>query len=100
VNNRVALSNKIFTYLLAGIPVLASDTTAQSELAEETAGAVFVYPQGDAQTLADQMDELMISQRRLTSARQAAWQYGQQKFNWDTEQRLFLKMIASVLSPS
>lgn len=36
-NHEICLSNKIFTYLLAGIPVLLSDTPAQRNLAAEWA---------------------------------------------------------------
>src|SRR5690606_9969032 len=89
LNNRLALSNKLFTYLLAGIPTLVSDTTAQAEIAAEMSGAVFVYPQRDAQALAATMDDLLLSPPMLAQAREAAWQYAQQRFNWDLEQHGF-----------
>src|SRR5205823_6608835 len=38
-NHAIALSNKIFIYLLAGIPILLSDTPAQRELARELGSA-------------------------------------------------------------
>jgi glycosyltransferase involved in cell wall biosynthesis len=96
-NNKLALSNKLFTYLLAGLPTLASATTAQSELAADIPDAVFVYPQRDTQALAKMMDELLLSPHKLTVARQLAWQLGHQKFNWDLEKSTFLKLIESAL---
>lgn len=98
-NNRLALSNKLFTYLLAGLPTLASATTAQSELAADIPDAVFVCPQQDTQALANMMDELLLSPRRLASARQAAWQWGYKKFNWDLEKYTFLKLIKFAFDP-
>jgi glycosyltransferase involved in cell wall biosynthesis len=94
-NNALALSNKLFTYMLAGIPTLASATTAQAEFATGMAGVVFVYPQQDTQSFATKMDELLLFPHALENARQAAWQWGQQHYNWDLEQRRFLHVIES-----
>ncbi len=97
VNRDICLSNKLFTYLLAGLPVLASATAAQSELAADLPDAVFAYPQQDACVLAEKMDELLLSPFRLASARRAAWQRGHRQFNWDLEKCTFLKVIESAL---
>jgi glycosyltransferase involved in cell wall biosynthesis len=96
-NRDICLTNKIFTYLLAGIPVLATDTSAQSEIAMAATGAVFVYRQRDALALAARLDELLTSQHALATARNAAWRWGRQRFNWDTEQRTFLEVVESAL---
>jgi len=97
VNHDICLSNKLFTYLLAGLPVLASATAAQSELAADLPDAVFAYPQQDACVLAEKMDELLLSPFRLASARRAAWQRGHRQFNWELEKCTFLKVIESAL---
>lgn len=97
-NNMLALSNKLFTYMLAGIPTIASATTAQSEIAADMPDAVLVYPQQDANALAARMDELLLSPNALANARQTAGQLGQGRFNWDTEQTTFLKAVESALA--
>ncbi len=97
VNRDICLTNKLFTYLLAGLPTLASATAAQYELAADLPDAVFVYPQQDARVLAEKMDELLLSPFRLASARRAAWQRGHRQFNWDLEKCTFLKLIESAL---
>ena len=98
VNRDICLTNKLFTYLLAGLPTLASATTAQSELAADMADAVFVYPQQDARVLAEKMDELLLSPFRLASARRAAWQLGQERFNWDSDQAILLRVVDATLA--
>lgn len=97
-NRDICLTNKIFTYLLAGVPVLATDTSAQSEMAMAVPDAVFVYAQKDARGLAGKIDELLLSLRRLSIARQAAWTSGQANFNWDLEQIQFVKLVESVVT--
>lgn len=94
-NNGLALSNKLFTYLLAGVPALASDTSAQAASAAEMPEAVLVYPQQNAKALAARMDELLTSTDTLHKARTAAWQAGHLRFNWDIEQRTFLQAVES-----
>ncbi len=96
-NNRIALSNKLFTFLLAGVPILASATTAQADIASAMPGALFLYPQHDAQALARHIDDLCQSPERLARARQAAWQLGQTRFNWDMESARFLEVVQRCL---
>jgi glycosyltransferase involved in cell wall biosynthesis len=97
-NSRLALSNKIFTYLLAGVPSIASATTAQAELALEAPGAVFLYPPGDAEALAALLDGILESPARLAESRTRAWDLGQNRFNWDQEQHAFLEIVNQALS--
>lgn len=96
VNNRLALSNKLFTFLLAGVPTLASATPAQAQLAGDASGAVFMYPQQASEKLSEQIDCLLGSPENLAAARLSAWQLGQHSYNWDSEQRVFLRLVDTV----
>jgi len=96
LNRDICLTNKLFTYLLAGIPTLASDTTAQAEIAAEMPEAVLVYRQNNPQALAKKMDDLLLTSNRLSTARKTAWRMGQARYNWETEQHDFVKMIETL----
>lgn len=98
-NNLLACSNKIFTYLLAGLPTLASATPAQAEFAEQAQGAVFLYPPDDSQALAAALDVLLEDPATLASARLRAWSLGQQQFNWDIESQAWLSRVGAVINP-
>ena len=39
-NRNISLTNKLFTYLLAGVPILASDIDAHTQLASELGEAM------------------------------------------------------------
>lgn len=92
-NSRLVWSNKIFTYLLAGLPSLASATPGQAALAEACEGAVFLHPPGDIEALASNIAALLGDAARLAAARKRAWELGQERFNWDRERRNFLAVV-------
>lgn len=96
-NRRVALTNKLFTYLLAGLPIVMSETPGQSQIASEFGEAARLYPSDDPMTLAARLDEMLLHPDALASARTASWRLGQARFNWDNEQAKLLDCVAAVL---
>ncbi|MGH8499615.1 MAG: glycosyltransferase, partial [Methylococcales bacterium] len=97
-NNRLACSNKIFTYLLAGVPTLASSTPAQAELAGMATNAVWLYPPEDSHALAAKIDHLLGDSQKMANARTVAWDLGQQHFNWEVECKTWLKQVEKLLA--
>jgi glycosyltransferase involved in cell wall biosynthesis len=96
-NNRRALGNKIFTYLLAGTPVLMSDTPAQRLLAKELGEAAAVISIDDSDGIADQLDRWAFSTAYRQRARAAARERAMTCYNWDLEKQILLKSVASAL---
>lgn len=85
-NRRIAWTNKQFTYTLAGVPSLMSDIPAHRAFAQDAADFAFLYQVDDPHSLAAALDALLLDPTRLSSARSAAFEAGQQRFNWDLEQ--------------
>lgn len=92
-NRRICLTNKIFTYLLAGVPVVMSDTPAQSRLAPDLGVAARLCSLADPAGLAKILDEL-ASQAVLAEAAAEAWKLGRERYNWDREQAILLTSVA------
>lgn len=95
-NNLRALGNKLFSYLLGGVPSLATDIPAHRQLAPEFGEAMTLFPIGDAATLATAMDQLLLEPQRLANARSHAWHLGQTRFNWDVEKTRLNNIVGKV----
>lgn len=94
INNEIALSNKILTYLLAGNAIAASDTQAQSLFMNTYPDVGFLYPKGNGAELAKQLKFLYANQQQLQSMRLAAYRLAAAKLNWEQEQKVFLHYLA------
>ncbi len=75
-NRAIALTNKLFTYLLAGVPALLSDTAAHRAFATETGMTAHIYPIDDPESLAAIIDGLLGDPARLAAARAEAYRLG------------------------
>lgn len=96
-SRRLCLTNKIFTYLLAGIPTMMSDTPAQRAFAPDLGAAARLVPLSDPVEIARTLDELADAPQALNEAKATANRLGRERYNWDVEQRVLLKSVASAL---
>lgn len=95
-NKALCLSNKIFTYLLSGLFIFATDTPAQKDFIDShTAHGIIVTP--DAQSLESGFKYIIdnISEIRVEKAKRFS---DAKKFSWETEQELYLNKFKAVLS--
>lgn len=97
-NRRIALTNKLFSYALAGVPAVISDIPAHRDYAAEVGMAARLYPVDDALALAKALDALLAGEgRALAAARAHAYALGQAQLNWDREQAVLLGLVNSAL---
>jgi len=89
-SRRLCLTNKIFTYLLAGVPVMMSDTPAQRALAPELGDAAALVSLADPPAMAQALDRLAGSPDRPDKAKAEAARLGRQRYNWRVEKRALL----------
>lgn len=92
-NRRICLTNKIFTYLLAGVPAVMSDTPAQRALAPDLGAAAKLVSLADPATIAAALDGLAEAPPRLMDAKRAAWRLGRERYNWDVEKDFLLQAV-------
>lgn len=99
-NNDIALSNKIFTYLLAGCAVIGTTTAGQRGLLAGNPAAARGYAPGDVAGLRAVLGEWAGDREALAAARCAAWELGEKRYNWDCEKRTFLNVVSEVFEES
>ncbi len=90
----LCLTNKIFTYLLAGVPVLLSDTPAQRSLAFDLGAAARLVSLADPRAMAATLDQLAGSATARAEASARAWRLGRERYNWDLEKAALLSSVA------
>lgn len=97
-NRRIALTNKLFSYALAGIPIILSDIPAHLDVLPEAGEAVRLFRSDDAASLAAALDGLLASSPAvLASARAAAFRLAQETWHWEREQELLLDCVKPLL---
>lgn len=94
----VTLTNKVFSYLLAGLAIAATDTAGQRELMTAAPGIGFLYPAGDAAALACRLDMLARDRAALRHAQQTAWDAARATYCWDIVERRFLDGVAAIMA--
>jgi hypothetical protein len=95
-NRDLTLSNKIFTYILAGNAVAATATSGQKPVVERITPAAAAYTPRDAAGLAGILEEWYRNTAELDAARRTAWDWGTREYNWDLEQKKFLRQVSGL----
>lgn len=98
LNNDLALSNKIFTYLQAGLAIVASNTPAQQKFVSSCPAIGEIYPKGDARSLAAIVKQYKQDRKKLNDAKAAALRLAQERFNWEKESITFMEIIKKTLA--
>lgn len=93
-NRRLCLTNKIFTYLLAGVPAMISDTPAQKALAADLGAAAALVSLADVEDMARTLDDLARPET-LRAAKAKAAALGRERYNWDVEKSALLAAVAT-----
>ncbi len=83
LNNRLALSNKAFTYILAGLPVVMTDTPGQRPMAADLGAGAALYRPGDVAELARALKRWAEDRASLAHSKAAAWQAARRRWHWE-----------------
>jgi glycosyltransferase involved in cell wall biosynthesis len=98
INNNVALSNKLFSYIQCGLALLLSDTIAQSGLLTEYPRIGKMYKRDSIEDLTAAIQYFIDHPDDLEHIKKHNYQLGQEMLNWEQEQKKFLHHIAQVLN--
>jgi len=93
-NRRICVTNKLFTYLLGGVPFVATSTKGQRDICDQLSEASRLYSPGNS----EEFGEAVLGLLDNDAAREAAARAGETRYNWDTEKGKFLEVVSSALS--
>jgi hypothetical protein len=96
-NRDLCLTNKIFVYLLAGIPQLLSNTSAQTELAPNLGTSGILANLEETELVAARLDAFLGNTALIAAARADARERAFHRYCWDVEKTVFLDSIRSVV---
>ncbi len=97
LNRDLCLTNKIFTYMQAGLTIIASQTTAQADFMQQNEAIGSTYPVGDIKTLAALLSNYHNDQERVIACKEASLKLAHERYNWETESKKFLKLVEETL---
>jgi glycosyltransferase involved in cell wall biosynthesis len=93
LNRQIAVSNKIFIYMQAGLAVVCSDVAGQRYVMDRSPGAGCTYVTGDYQALADALRNFARDANKLKACRDASLACAHHTWNWETESKTLLKSL-------
>lgn len=99
-NRALSISNKVFTYLLAGVPMALTDTPGQHTLGGEVGCAAVLVPPGDVDALASAFRQWAGDPAMLARAKRAAWDAAVRRWRWDQvrERGVLLDLVRTALA--
>jgi hypothetical protein len=97
LNRDICLTNKIFVYLLAGIPQLLSNTSAQTAIAQQLGNSALVCNLAHVEDTARQLDVFFADGGRVAEARKMARKLSSERFCWDVEKQVMLDAVGRIL---
>jgi glycosyltransferase involved in cell wall biosynthesis len=95
-NRRICVTNKLFTYLLAGVPFVATRTPGQQSIIDDLTRSVQGYKPGNVDEFREGAEVLLRSDQAHTAALEAA----RERYSWDVEKERFLDVVRGVFRSS
>jgi len=92
-NRDICLTNKIFTYMQAGLAVIASDTIAQNDFMNKNPTIGNIYPKGNPKTMANILLRYHENKEQLVITKNESLRLGHEQYNWEIESLKFLDLI-------
>ena len=98
-NSEFAMPNKFFEYMMAGLALMSSDLVEMRRLTDRLhLGRLF--PDLAPRSIADSINTLVADRSAMQTFRGNAYFAARDRYNWETEEQLFLQSFDRFMSPA
>jgi hypothetical protein len=99
-NRALCVTNKTFTYILAGLAVAGFDTPGQHDIGVDLGRAAMFVPTGDIGALAGALARWGTDPAALDCAKRTAWAAANRRWHWehDAERGTLYRLVEQALS--
>jgi glycosyltransferase involved in cell wall biosynthesis len=98
-NSEFAMPNKFFEYMMAGLALMSSDLVEMRRLTDRLrVGRLF--PDLSPRSVADSVNTLVADRDAIQTFRSNAYFAARNRYNWETEEQLFLQNFDRFMSPA
>jgi glycosyltransferase involved in cell wall biosynthesis len=98
--HQMAIGNKVFTGMMAGLALGLTDTIAYRQLLAEAPGCGFLFPDQDEKALAEQLNRLLDHPELLSSMKRKAWDLAEASFNFEKESQRLIEKVGAIVTKS
>ena len=97
-NKDLTISNKLFHYMAAGLPVIASYTKGQAEIAQQCPDLIFLYKQNQADELTGIMNKLgdKLQSGEVNALKTSVLDFYRLRFAWPIEADKLVGIINNI----
>lgn len=96
LNNKLASPNKIFEYMMAGLPIAASDSPELRKIVTKNNVGVLFDP-SDPKDIADKINYLVENDKTLKEMRDNALRVAKSEYNWEVQSKKLIGVYDSLI---
>ncbi len=97
-NRNICLTNKIFTYIISGLAIIATETEAQKLFLDQYPYIGKCFPVGDKVKLAEILVSYLNDKESLIQAKTTSKETALTTLNWEQESEKFMRIINQTLN--
>ena len=96
-NREICLTNKVFSYMLAGLAILASSTQSQSSLFDQNKDIGFLFDLDSPEMIDDILKRYLQDPSLLRSHQNNSLMAGLNKYNWEIESANYISIVQKLI---